>query len=92
MSKNFPVISPFCCMVSAELLTVINQVRANKGLPPLGSLGLEHRLREDVGFDSLDLAELTARIDEHFGVDVFAEGIVYQAGEVQQRIDRLRRR
>ncbi|MBW7896415.1 MAG: acyl carrier protein [Opitutaceae bacterium] len=55
-----------------ELLHIVNTVRTNKGLPALAALQPEMRLREDLGFDSLDLAELTARIDERFHVDVFA--------------------
>ena len=46
------------------------------------------RLREDIGFDSMDLAELTVRIEERFGVDVFAEGVVRTWGEVEQRVER----
>lgn len=78
------------CMVSPELLAVVNEVRANKGASPLGALAPEQRLREDLGFDSLDLAELTARLDEQFGVDVFADGIVSTMGEVQAKIQRVR--
>lgn len=78
------------CMLSSELLAVVNEVRANKGASPLGSLAPEQRLREDLGFDSLDLAELTARLDEQFGVDVFADGIVSTMGEVQAKIQRVR--
>jgi acyl carrier protein len=46
------------------------------------------RLREDLGFDSLDLAELTARIDERFHVDVFAEGVVGTVGAIAERLHR----
>lgn len=46
-----------------ELLHIVNTVRTNKGLPALPALTPDMRLREDLGFDSLDLAELTARID-----------------------------
>ncbi len=88
---NSPASASATPMVSSELLHVINLVRTNKGLPSLGEIQPHHRLREDIGFDSLDLAELTARIDEEFGVDVFAEGLVYQAGEVDERIARGRR-
>ena len=68
------------------LLSVVNQVQANKRRPPLESLPQETRLREDLGFDSLDLAELTVRIEEAFGVDVFAAGVVRTAGEIEARL------
>lgn len=89
-SVSFAPFSSTLCMVTADLLAVINEVRANKGALPLQSLASEQRLREDIGFDSLDLAELTARLDEKFGVDVFADGIVTTLGEVQDKVDRSR--
>jgi acyl carrier protein len=59
-------------MMLTGLQTIVNTVRANKGLPDLPGLQPAMRLREDPGFDSLDRAELTARIDMRFGVDAFA--------------------
>ena len=44
------------------------------------------RLREDIGFDSLDLAELTVRIEEAFEVDVFADGLVSTIGEIEAKL------
>lgn len=74
--------------ISPDLLTILNTVITNKGGKPLTSVKGSMRLSEDLGFDSLDLAELTARIDHRFHVDVFAKGIVTQIGEVQALIDR----
>lgn len=71
-----------------QLLNVVNTVRANKSLPALPELHAGMRLREDLGFDSLDLAELTARIDAQFGVDVFADGLVFTVGEIAERLRR----
>ncbi|GIL14605.1 MAG: hypothetical protein BroJett038_33250 [Chloroflexota bacterium] len=76
--------------ISPELLAILNTVIANKGGEPLASVCGGSRLREDLGFDSLDLAELTARIDHRFHVDVFAQGVVAKIGEVQDLIDRQR--
>jgi acyl carrier protein len=50
------------------------------------------RLREDLGLDSVDLAELTARLDYEFGVDVFADGPVHTVGEVLAKVERSARR
>lgn len=75
-------------MPSNELLSVINQVLANKRQPSVGALHAGMRLREDLGFVSLDLAELTVRIEEKFGVDVFADGLVHTVGEVAQKIEK----
>jgi acyl carrier protein len=78
-------------MNSKTLLEIVNYVRTNKGLLPITILDSKQRLREDLNFDSLDLAEFTARLENEFGVDVFANGIVSCIGEVQERIDRGRR-
>jgi acyl carrier protein len=69
-----------------NLLETINQVRANKGRAPLSRLSPQLRLREDCELDSLDLAELTVRIEDASGVDVFAEGIVRTVGEIQVKL------
>jgi acyl carrier protein len=78
--------SYFSLMLSEELLSIVNVVRANKGLAALPAIQPETRLREDVGFESLDLAEFTVRIEEKFGVDVFADGLVATVGEVAEKI------
>lgn len=69
-----------------ELLNIVNTVRENKGVAPLTRITPEMRLREDLGFDSLDLAELTVRIDERYQVDVFAAGLLKTVGEVAARL------
>ena len=74
------------------LLSVVNQVLANKRRPAIEALRPETRLREELGFDSLDLAELTVRLEEAFGVDIFAAGVVRTAGEIEARLPASRER
>lgn len=69
-----------------NLLEIINQVRGNKGRTPLSQISPQQRLREDCELDSLDLAELTVRLEDATGVDVFAEGIVRTVGEIQAKL------
>lgn len=71
-----------------SLLSVVNEVRTNKGQPSVETLASSLRWREDLGFESLDLAELTVRIEEKFGVDVFADGLVTTVGEVMQKLEK----
>jgi acyl carrier protein len=71
-----------------DLLRLINQVLANKRRPAVMQLRPETRLREDLGFDSLDLAELVVRIEEASGVDVFEKGVLRTAGEIEDRLGR----
>ena len=77
-------------MPDIELLSVINTIRDNKRQPLKNELQPGLRLREDLDFESLDLAELTARIDDKFGIDVFADGLVYTIGEIVEKIRRGR--
>ena len=79
-------------MIMDELLKILNTVRENKGLSALAEVRPEMRLREDVEFESLDLAELTVRIEEKFDVDVFAEGLVFTLGEILARISAAKSR
>lgn len=73
---------------TTELLGLVNLVREHTGRTTLTTLSADMRLLEDIGLDSLDLAELTVRIEEHFGLDVFAEGVVLRWGDLQQRAER----
>lgn len=69
-----------------SLLEIINTVLSNAGLNTIESLGLKANLRDDLGLDSINLAELTVRIDEKFGIDVFDDDTVETVGEIIQKI------
>jgi acyl carrier protein len=43
-------------------------------------------LREDLGLDSLDLAELTVRIEDEYGVDIFHDEIVTNAADIINKL------
>ncbi len=45
-------------------------------------------LRDDIGFDSLDLAELTVRIEAEFDVDIFEDGYVSTVGDVLNKLNK----
>jgi acyl carrier protein len=65
-----------------KVITIINQIRLNKGLEPFSSLKPEDNLRRDIGFTSFDLAELTVRIENEFNIDIFENGLVNTLGEI----------
>lgn len=69
-----------------KLLTIINSVLASNSLPISDSITNETRLRDDLGFDSFGLAELTVHIEEEFNIDVFADGLVETIGEVKVKL------
>ena len=70
------------------LQNIINNVRENNGMPPLESISKNMDLRTDIGFDSLDLAELTVKIEKETGIDVFADSFVNTVGEILEKISK----
>jgi acyl carrier protein len=69
-----------------ELLLIVNEVLRNRQKRQLSELNVNKKLREDIGFDSLDLAELTVRIEFKFNVDVFEDGLVDTIGEIMNKL------
>jgi len=65
-----------------KLKVIINTVLINKNIPKIKTLKSNLKLRDDLGLDSLDLAELTVRIENQFGIDIFENGIVNTIGEI----------
>lgn len=64
---------------------IINEICEDKGLKMVdfkqGNYK-ELKLREDIGLDSFDLAQLTVMIEDEFDIDVFEDGIVSTVGEI----------
>jgi len=69
-----------------KLKEIINQIRYNKDLDDIKDLDKDLDLRNDLGLDSLDLAELTVRIEKECGIDVFEDGIVLTIGEILDKL------
>lgn len=65
-----------------KLLEIINIVLENKNLKTISEINLNDNLRNDLGFDSFDLAELTVRIEDEFEIDVFSNGLINTVGEI----------
>lgn len=70
-----------------KLLEIINQVLENKNKEQLNEISPETSLRNDIGLDSLDLAELTVRIESEYGIDVFEDGLVETVGEISEKLN-----
>ena len=66
---------------------MIRQIRQNKGIDAPFELTPDTSLREDLGFDSFDLAELTVRIEDEFGIDVFDTGIVENVFDICEKLN-----
>jgi len=70
------------------LLEVVNAIRENKELDKLASIQESDRLREDYGFTSFDLAELTVKIEDEYDVDIFEDGLVNTVGEIIEKLSK----
>lgn len=70
-----------------KLKTIINTVLENRSKKRIENVTESSNLRNDIGFDSLDLAELTVRIEAEFDVDIFEDGIVNTVGEILSKIN-----
>lgn len=71
-----------------KLLDIINIILKNRGKPTMKQILADTDLRTDLGFDSLDLAELTARIEAEFDVDIFEDGIVFKISDILEKISK----
>jgi len=68
------------------LLRVINTVLENRSKSTISELKDTYNFRNDLDFDSLDLAELTVRLEVEFDVDVFENGLVNTVEEIKERL------
>lgn len=64
------------------LLLKINEVLTGKNMPVVTDIDFDTKLRDDLGLDSIDLAELTVHIEDETDIDVFSNGIVTTVGEI----------
>ncbi len=75
-------------MMEERILEIVNTIRLYKGLNTLSTIQPENNLHADLEFTSLDLAELTVRIEDAFDIDVFEDGIVNTVGEIYQKLSK----
>ena len=69
-----------------KVLSIINEIRKAKNLAILEKLNVEDNLRNNLEFTSFDLAELTVKIEDEFGVDIFEDGLVNTIGEIYAKL------
>lgn len=69
------------------ILKAINEVLEGKGSVLVSDVEDSTDLRLDLGLDSFDLAELTVRIEEATGKDIFESGIMNTVGQIRILLD-----
>lgn len=70
-----------------KLLEIINVVLENRGRKPISKIKAKQLLRDEIGLDSLDLAELTVRIEAEYDIDIFEDGLVNTIGEILEKLE-----
>ena len=72
--------------MNKKLMEIINSILEKKEKTLGEDIDMSTSLRKDVGFDSFDLAELTVLVEDEFGVDIFADGLVDTLGEIEAKL------
>jgi acyl carrier protein len=70
-----------------SILLIINTVLNNRSKDKLSVIDENFNLRDDCGLDSLDLAELTVRIEAEYDVDIFEDGVVVTVGDILKKLN-----
>jgi len=70
-----------------ELLEIINKVLESNGHSTITELNDDMNLKNDIGYDSFMLAELTVEIEEVYNVDIFKESLVFTIGDIKKKLN-----
>ena len=57
-----------------------------KVLDIINEINSEDNLRDNLGLNSFDLAELTVKIEDEFDIDIFEDGLVNTIGEIYEKL------
>lgn len=71
-----------------KVLEVINLIQVAKNMPAVECVTDNTRLREDLELTSFDMAELTVRIEDEYGIDIFETGLVNTVGEIYAKLQK----
>ena len=69
-----------------KILRILNVVLENRGKKNIENFKPDLDLRRDLELDSLDLAELTVRLESEFDVDIFENGNTNTLQEVVEKL------
>lgn len=69
------------------LFEIIKELQYDNGLVVSETINDEDDLINDLGFDSLNLAELTVIIEDEYGVDIFEKKIIRKVYEIKESLN-----
>jgi acyl carrier protein len=70
-----------------NLFDILTKLQSENGIQVSKVINDSDDLINDLGFDSLDLAELTVIIEEEYGVDIFEKKIIRKVYEIKEQIN-----
>ena len=70
-----------------ELLEIINKVLDSNGCDTMIGISDDMNLKNDIGFDSFMLAELTVEIEEVYNIDIFKDTLVFTVGDIKKKLN-----
>jgi acyl carrier protein len=70
-----------------QLLEIINKVLDGNGYNTITQISDDMNLKNDIGFDSFMLAELTVEIEEVYNVDIFKDTLVFTIGDIKNKLN-----
>jgi len=86
--KDHPCMTQDTVSKRESLKSIINDILQEKDdASTVDSLNDSMSLTNDLGLDSLDLAEMTVRLEDEYGIDVYEEDVVDEIGEVLEKLD-----
>lgn len=70
-----------------NLFDIITQLQSENGIEVSDVINDSDDLINNLGFDSLNLAELTVIIEEEYGVDIFEKKVIRKVYEIKEQIN-----
>ena len=69
-----------------EILNIINDILTTNEKPSLDKIDGDASLTDDIGLDSLDLAQLTVMVEDKYGIDIFEDQIITHVKQIFDKI------
>jgi len=70
-----------------KLYEIVNEVLESNELDTQETFKDTDNLKNDLGMDSFNLAELTVMIEDEFGIDIFEGDLVFTIGDIKEKLN-----
>ncbi len=69
-----------------KVIEIIKKIQSENNLMASQKIEIDSSLVNDLGLDSIMLAQLTVEIEDEFGVDIFENSIVSSVSEILEKL------